>query len=125
MNSPGWNINPTSGDYTIENGQPKNVNTLDLPCYYRLKTKRKQWLYAPDDKYGSDFFKILKRTTNQGNGIVESVASRALQPLVDSGRAQSVTVTTTQTARHGVAMKVDIIDAEGNSTSREFSSLGV
>lgn len=125
MNSPGWKIDPTNGDYTIQNGQPENVNTLDLPAYYRLKIKRKQWLYAPDDKYGSDFFKILKRTTNQGNGIVESVASRALQPLVDSGRAQTVTVTTTQTARHGVGMKVDIIDAEGNNTTTDFTSLGV
>lgn len=125
MNSPGWNIDPNTGDYILDGGQPENVTTMDLPAYYRLKTKRKQWLYSPNDKYGADFFKIVKRTTTGGNGIIESIAARALQPLVDSGRALSVTVTTTSTSRHGVAVQANIVDAEGNNTIADFHGLGV
>lgn len=121
----GWDIDPASGDYLQENGQPVNTESLKLPAYYRLKTKRKMWMYAPDDKYGSDFFKIQKRSTTQNNSKLETIASRALQPLVDSGRASNIVVTTTQTSRQGVAMECDITDAQGQVQTVTFPGLGV
>lgn len=120
----GWDIDPASGDYLQENGRPVNTNSLRLPAYYRLKVKRKQWLYAPDDKYGADFFKIVKNS-NQTPSQVETVGGRALQPLVDSGRALTIDVTTDQTSRHGISLKTNIVDAEGNVETVTFTSLGV
>lgn len=121
----GWNINPDNGDYLQANGQPINTESLTLPAYYRLKTKRKTWLYAPDDKYGSDFFKVFKRSTTQNNTKLESIAGRALQPILDSGRASNIQVTTTTTSRTGVAMQTDITDAQGQVQTVTFTGLGV
>lgn len=120
----GWDINPDNGDYLQENGRPVNTNSLKLPAYYRLKIRRKNWQYAPDDKYGADFFKIVKNT-NQTPSQVETVGARALQPMVDDGRALTIDVTTVQTSRHGISIKTAITDAEGNVNTTTFKSLGV
>ena len=120
----GWDINPDNGDYLQQNGRPVNTNSLKLPAYYRLKIKRKSWQYAPDDKYGSDFFKIVKNT-NQTPSQCETVGGRALQPIVDDGRALTIEVTTVNTSRHGIGLQTKIVDAEGQVETVTFKSLGV
>lgn len=109
-----WEKDPNSGDYVMEGGAPKQTDSLRIPAYYRLKISRSKWLYAPNAQYGSDFYLLKKRRSNQDASTVENTAAAALQPIADDGRASSIEITTTQTARNGVALEAIITDAEGN-----------
>ena len=120
-----WNINPTTGDYVMKNGQPEQTNSLNVPAYFRLKVKRKKWLYAPDTKYGSDFYTIQKRPSDSANQRFENTAVKALQPIVDDGRAIQVEATVTQNVRSGTALDTTIIDATGEVETQTFKSLGL
>ncbi len=87
--------------------------------------KRKLWLYAPDDKYGSDLYLIKKRRTDtSGNSLVENTAARALQPIIDDGRASEISVDTTQASRNGVGLDIELIDAEGSSEQFVLDPIG-
>lgn len=109
-----WEKDPNTGDYVMEGGAPKQTDSLRIPAYYRLKINRIQWLYAPNVNYGSDFYTLKKRRSSQDASTVENVAAAALQPIADDGRASNIQITTTQTARNGVALEAIITDAEGN-----------
>lgn len=108
-----WNLNPKIGDYVMVGGDPQQTDSLTIPSYIRLKTMRTKWLYAPDTEYGSDFYLVKKRRTNENASTLESMAARAQQPIVDDGRASSISVTTTAVARQGVQLESDITDARG------------
>lgn len=108
-----WEIDPKTGDYIMEGGSPKETDSLRIPAYIRLKTRRQQWLYAPDTQYGSDFHLVRKRRTTEDASAIESIAARALQPILDDGRADSITVDTTATSRHGVGLQASIVEADG------------
>lgn len=123
--SESWNINPASGDYVMERGSPVPTNSLQIPAYIRLRTPREGWMYAPDASYGSDFANLKKRQTTRDSSEVESIAARALQPILDDGRAQSIEVTTTESQRNAIGLKADIIDAQGNVESLDLKGLGV
>ena len=120
-----WEIDPSTGDYIIQNGVPVPSSSLDYPAYYRVKTPRLQWLYAPDTKYGSDFNTIQKNLTTKPPVLIENVAARALQPMVDDGRATNVDVTVTQLARSGVSLQLDITTAQAQTSTFTIPSLGV
>lgn len=119
-----WNIDPKTGDYVLENGRPQETNSLKVAAYFRLKIKRKKWLYAPDDKYGADFYTIQKRPADNANQRFENTAVKALQPLVDDGRALQIEATVTQNVRSGTALETTIIDATGEVQKVTFNSLG-
>ncbi len=120
-----WQIDPSTGDYVMSGGAPVETASLQNPAYVRLKVKRKTWLYAPDEAYGSDLYLIKKRRTDGSqNSLVENTAARALQPLIDDGRASEINVTTTQAARNGVGLEVDLTDAEGNSDQISLNPIG-
>jgi len=121
----GWNLDPITGDYVMVNGSPEQTNSLKLPAYYRLRTKRQTWLYAPDNNYGSDFFAILKRPSTNSNTRIEQIGARALQPMVDDGRAVEIEVETVENKRDATALKVTIIDASGQADVLTFLGLGV
>lgn len=120
-----WDIDPTTGDYIMQNGAPSVTQNLSIPAYIRLKTKRTKWQYAPDSKYGSDFYLIKKRSTTNDSNILEGVAAAALQPILDDGRASDIEVTTVAVALNGVGMDVDITDAQGQDNSFTLPGLGV
>ena len=113
-----WNQNPASGDYVMVKGAPEQTDSLTIPAYIRLKTKRLTWLYAPDTSYGSDFHLIKKRRTDQNPTLIENVAASALQPIVDDGRAREISVTTTVATRSGVGLETKIADASGQNIER-------
>lgn len=106
-----WEINPNTGDYVIEDGSPKLTDALTMAAYVRLKTKRGQWLYAPDNDYGSDFYLQKKRRTNQDQTFIENVGARALAPMLNDGRAGLIDVDAVQASRHGIGLSVKILDA--------------
>lgn len=106
-----WEIDPKSGDYVITQGSPTLTDALTMAAYVRLKTKRGQWLYAPDNNYGSDFYLQKKRRTNQDQTYIENVGARALTPMVNDGRAGLVDVEATEASRHGIGLSAKILDA--------------
>jgi phage gp46-like protein len=108
-----WLIDPKTGDYVMNNGSPVETDSLTVPAYFRLKTRRLQWLYAPSSTFGSDFHLVKKRRTTEDASFLESIAAQALQPILDDSRADSITVTTTSTARHGIGMQASIVSDGG------------
>lgn len=120
-----WNVNPATGDYVLSQGAPVQTDSLQVPAYFRLKVKNQQWLYAPDTSYGSKFYTIKKRPTENGNQQLENTAVEALQPMVDDGRALSVTATVVTGTRNSAGMDIEIIDASGGEETQNFSGLGV
>lgn len=109
----GWDIDPKTGDYKMTGGAPIQTDSLKIPAYYRLKIKRAGWLYAPADDYGSDFHTVKKRRTSDDASLIEAIAARALQPMVDDGRASTITIATTVVARNAVGLETEIFDARG------------
>lgn len=114
MKNESWKIDPRTGDYVMENGVPVPETSLRNPGFYRLKVKRTQWLYAPDSKYGSDYWTVKKRFNVIEANPLADIGEKALQPLVDDGRAQSVTVTPRASAgRNDAQLDATIVDANG------------
>lgn len=120
-----WDFDPATGDYVMKGGTPVETDSLRVPAYIRLKTKRSQWMYAPDKKYGSDFYTLVKRQTNRDTTIIENTAARALQPIADDGRAARVDIENDVVARHGVGIKVRLIGAGGERENLNLTGLGV
>lgn len=110
-----WTLNPETGDYIVKDGVPINSGSVAQAAYFRLKVKRTTWLYAPDDAYGSDLYLIKKRPTTGRTSNLESIAERALQPLIDDGRALSADVTINTditTKRSNAILDIALVDAE-------------
>lgn len=121
----GWNINPTTGDYALEDGAPVETNSLQLPAYYRLKIKRGKWLYAPDNDYGCDFYTVVKRPLDNANTLLENIGAAALQPLITDGRASRIEMTVDAQNRYGVGLQCKIVDASGQVETQTFKGLGL
>lgn len=109
----------------MDQGAPEQTNSLQVPAFFRLRIKRKQWMYAPDTRFGSDYYTILKRPSQNAAQRLENIGAAALQPLIDDGRADTVNVTADAFTRNGVALTAEIIDASGEATVSTFSGLGV
>lgn len=119
-----WKIDPSKGDYVIDDqGKPELTRSLTHPAYYRLKVRRGTWMYAPDSRYGSDFHKILKRGTGQDMSALEAVGTRALQPLIDDGRALEVDVVGALRYRNAAGLEIKIVDAEGEPDTLELDPI--
>lgn len=120
-----WERDERTGDYVMQDGAPKQTDSLRIPAYNRLKIRRTQWMYAPNKSdYGSDFYRLKKRQTNRDTSTVENITARGLQPLLDDGRAQRIDIDFDAVARHGVGLKVDIISAQGTSEQLKLNPLG-
>lgn len=119
-----WTINPKTGDYVMQGGSPVQTSDLYTPAYIRLKVPRTRWLYAPNSKYGSDFWQLRKRQTGRDVSNVEITAGRALQPIADDGRAASISVTFTEVVRGAVAIQTSIKQANGQIIQFTIPSVG-
>lgn len=120
------NLDPQTGDYVLVGGQPQRTDSLTVPAYYRLKTKRTKWLYAPTDRFGSDFYKLKKNLSSDSDvSRVEDIAARALAPMVEDGRASSITVEVVQRERFGLCLSVKITAANGEEEEFLFTGIGV
>ena len=119
-----WLIDPVTGDYVINKGNPVRDESLQFPAYARLKIKRNGWMYAPNKDYGSDYSSVRKRT-NTTQALLESIGTKALQPLIDDGRASEVTFTLDESSRNGESQICSIVDTDSNILSFELSPVGV
>ncbi len=83
-------LNPITGDYT-----GSTINHLQNAVYIRLTTPLGSWWADPS--IGS-LLHLLQREKDVERiaQLAEQYASEALQPIVDSGRASSIAVLTTQ-----------------------------
>ncbi len=123
-----WDRDPTTGDYVLtSDGTPQQTDSLVVPAYHRLKTHRTRWMYAPDPDYGSDFYLVQKRNSSVNGGLLESIAEKALQPMIDDGRAASADATNTTTAadnRSSSSLEIDIVDRQNQQQTFNFTPLG-
>lgn len=120
-----WLIDPSTGDYQLEGGRPVETDSLSVAAYIRLKTPRTKWLYAPDTKFGSDFHLLTKRNSTNDTSVIETLAADALQPIADDGRAVEITIDTTQVARHGLALDVELVKKNDKIDNLILTGLGV
>lgn len=118
-------IDPVTRDYVMSGGKPVETSELTAPAYIRLKVPRTKWLYAPDDKFGSDFYLQKKHQTTADASSIENVAARALQPLVDDGRAVQIDVTAKSVQRGAASMNINITDAQGDPSSLSLEPIGI
>jgi phage gp46-like protein len=119
-----WLIDPTTGDYQVSGGNPVRDESLQFPAYVRLKTQRGSWLYAPDVDYGSDLY-LIRKQTKATPALVENVSERALQPLLDDGRASEISVQHTGSARFGETLDANLTDRNGQTQSLSLSPVGL
>lgn len=108
-----WNKDPKTGDYIMRGGAPEQTDSLLVPVFHRLRIVRGGWLYAPNDDYGSDFASVKKRKTSQDATLIENIAARALNPIVEDGRASSISVDTVLVTRTAVGLETKVEDATG------------
>lgn len=109
----------------MEGGAPVETDSLQVPAYIRLKAKRKQWMYAPDENWGSDYYTVKKRPSTNAAQRLENIGIAALTPLTDDGRALSVEVTADAIDRSSAALTTTIVDASGQAETVTFPGLGV
>jgi len=119
-----WFIDPANGDYVLQNGNPIKDESLQFPAYARLKIKKAGWMYAPNADYGSDYSTVRKRT-NTSQTLLESIGKKALQPLIDDGRALDIKFELDQSSRNGELQFCSITEADNNLLSFELSPVGV
>lgn len=125
--SESWKIDPKTRDYVMAGGAPVPTTDIKVPAFYRLKIHRGRWLYAPDDRYGSDFYLVKKRFNGKDLGGLTNIAEKALQPLIDDGRASAVEVvpdTRQQQSRNNAFMEIEITDAQGEVQKLDLPPIG-
>lgn len=97
----------------MEGGAPVQTDSLKMPAYFRIKTKRNTWMYSPSVDFGSDYHLVKKRKTTEDATSIEAIGAKALQPMANDGRASSITVQAVESVRHGLGLETTIIDARG------------
>ncbi len=101
-------INPTTGDLT---GQ--RIYTLGNAVYIRLITPLGPWW--KDTTVGSRLHELKRsKDLSRVGKLAKQYAEQALQPLLDDGRAQSITITVEQPHNGWLNLQIDITDATGN-----------
>jgi phage gp46-like protein len=121
-----WQIDPTTKDYVMTQGSPAETDSLQIPAYMRLKVRRGGWMYAPDDKYGSDLAAAKnQKGTSRDATHIENIVAVALQPIVDDGRAKGADVTVTANGRGYLGLEADIHTVAGRLDQLKIKSLGV
>lgn len=116
MNGESWLMNPDTRDYEQEGGKPVVTRSLKMPMYFRTLAPRNRWLYAPDDRWGSDFYQFHTKLTADAAALAQATERRALQPIIEDGRAVDIEVSATAEGRSGVVINAKSIEANGNES---------
>ncbi len=120
-NGESWLMNPGTRDYEQSGGSPVIDKSLKMPIYFRTLVPRTRWMYAPDNTYGSDFWQYKNKQGPNAPSVVESIEQRALQPILDDGRALRIDVSPINDPRVGIQLNVTARDASGEDV--EVSAL--
>nr|WP_315415066.1 phage GP46 family protein [uncultured Pseudomonas sp.] len=101
-------INPTTGDLTAQ-----RINTLGNAVYIRLMTPLGTWW--KDTTVGSRLHELKRSKDMPRVGkLAKQYAEQALQPLLDDGRGQDITITAEQPHNGWLNLQIDITDATCN-----------
>ena len=101
-------INPTTGDLT---GQ--RINTLGNAVYIRLMTPLGTWW--KDTTVGSRLHELKRsKDVTRVSKNAKQYAADALKPLLEDGRAETITVSAEQPHNGWLYLHIEIIDATGN-----------
>jgi phage gp46-like protein len=102
-------INPVTGGYA-----GTRTVSLENAVYFRLQTPL--GTYWRDPTIGSLLY-TLARSKDLPNVDVLAVqyAEQALQPLLDNGRASSITVTSTRPRTGWLMLNINVVDATGGT----------
>lgn len=107
-------INPTTGSYSGD-----RIDHLGNAVWLRIMTPRGSWWADPT--LGS-LLPLMGREKALPNitGVAEGYAADALRPLLDSGRAASVTPVVTLVGNK-LLLVVTVVDATGEQNRYDFS----
>lgn len=111
-----WLLDPKTGDYVLDGGSPVLDKGLRVPAYIRTRVHRTQWQYAPDTKYGSDFYDTKIKRNQENTKILESIMIRAMQPLITDKRATQIKLDIFFQNRSVFQFKTNIIEAQGKES---------
>ncbi|KGQ36070.1 hypothetical protein JP34_00860 [Gallibacterium anatis] len=102
-------ISPLTGDYTLS-----QTDTLQNAVYIRLTTPLGSWW--ADGRVGSLLHLIQREKDKERVGLLaQQYAEEALQPLLDDGRAKSITVDYQQPHNGTLQLFISVIDARGKT----------
>ncbi len=105
-----FRIDPETHDYEMDVvGLMVTTNSLEQPAYIRLRAHFEGWLYDPS--LGSELYKSNDKAAGRTQEEIVRRAEYALQPLIDDGRASSITVKPLEVTRYGLSLDIKIIDA--------------
>lgn len=112
-------LDPTTGDYT-----GNRISHLGNAVYIRLMTPLGGWW--ADTSLGSRLHELQReKDLPRIHILARQYAEQALQPLIDSGRATSITVTTEQPHDGRCIMLIEVVDTTGTPyTFRHFVKVG-
>ena len=100
-------INPTTGDAT-----GKRISTLANAVYLRLMTPLGS--YWADPQLGSLLYTLRREKDRSCVGrLAKQYAEVALQPLLDDGRAITITVSAEQLHDGWLRLAVEVVQADG------------
>ncbi|HDL5661622.1 TPA: phage GP46 family protein [Mannheimia haemolytica] len=100
-------ISPLTRDYTSE-----NITTLQNAVYIRLTTPKGSWW--ADGRVGSLLHLIQREKDLSRVGLLaQQYVEEALQPIIDDGRAKSITVTHEQPKDGSLNLLISVIDNRG------------
>ena len=100
-------INTKTGDYT-----GTATSTLQNAVYLRLTVPLGSWWADPT--LGSRLY-LLKREKDVARvrTLARQYAEQALQPIIDDGRASSITVTANHPANGRLILSIEVVQANG------------
>lgn len=102
-------ISPLTGDYTN-----LQISTLQNAVYIRLTTPLGSWW--ADGRVGSLLHLIQREKDLSRVGLLaQQYAEEALQPLIDDGRAKSITVTHEQPKDGSLLLAIQVTDDRGDT----------
>ncbi len=100
-------LDPATGGYT-----GARTTTLSNAVYLRLQTPLGK--YWADPTLGSRLDELKReKDVARVRGLAKQYAEQALQPLLDAGRASSITVTAQHLREGWVLLLIDVVDASG------------
>ena len=102
-------ISPLTRDYTSE-----KIDTLQNAVYIRLTTPKGSWW--ADGTLGSLLHLIQREKDLSRVGLLaQQYAEEALQPIIDDGRAKSITVTHEQPKDGSLNLNIQVTDNRGKA----------
>lgn len=101
-------LDPTTGGYAAGS----RTDTLANAVYLRLTTPLGSWWADP--ALGSRLHELQReKDVSRVAVLARQYAEQALQPLLDDGRARSITVTTSRAQPGRLALAIEVVDASG------------